>query len=120
MSSNDEKDIRWKQRFQNFERSIGNLHGAASIKTPTEIERAGIIQFFEIAFELAWKTMKDYLQYYGYDVQYPRDTIKQAFNVGMVGNGNEWLEMLDKRNEMTHTYDEDTAQTALENIRVST
>ena len=64
------------------------------------------VQFFETSFELAWKTLKDYLESEGFDVKTPRETIKQAFQVGLLADGGAWMRMLDDRNRMSHIYDE--------------
>ena len=66
----------------------------------------GMIQFFEVAFELSWKLMKDYLLAEGYDVKSPRESIKTAFDYGLIADGTKWLEALEKRNLAAHTYDE--------------
>jgi nucleotidyltransferase substrate binding protein (TIGR01987 family) len=73
------QDIRWKQRFQNYEKAYLLLERALEIVEPSDIERAGLIHFFEMAFELSWKLMKDYLEQEGFTVTSPRETIKQAF-----------------------------------------
>ena len=73
---NNLKDIRWKQRFQNFEKSFKLLQKFIAIDNPDEIARAGGIQFFEMTFELAWKTLKDYLENEKYIAKSPRETIK--------------------------------------------
>jgi nucleotidyltransferase substrate binding protein (TIGR01987 family) len=104
------KEIRWKQRFENFEKSYKLLKKYSSEKINTELERAGIIQFFEITFELSWKVLKDYLESQGYIVKSPRETIKYAFQIGLIDNGHIWMDALSNRNLTTHTYDEKLAQ----------
>lgn len=73
------KDIRWKQRFENFEKSYKLLKKYSNQAITTELERAGIIQFFGMSFELVWKVLKDYLESEEYVVKSPRETVKQAF-----------------------------------------
>jgi len=115
----DDPDIRWKQRFQNFEKAVNHLEKAATINQPTEVERAGIIQFYEVAFELAWETLKDYLTEAGYDIKSPRETIKQSFQNEYIEDGHKWLAMLEKRNELAHLYDEAKVEEALQLIQNS-
>ena len=105
----NKKEIRWQQRFQNFEKAFLLLEQSVTIDCLTEIERAGLIQFFELAFELSWKTMKDYLEAQGFLVKTPRETLKQAFQIELIGDGQTWLQALEDRNLTTHTYDEETA-----------
>ncbi len=104
-----ENDIRYIQRFENYEKSFLLLKEALSLKSPTIFEKAGIIQFFEMTFELSWKLLKDYLQEEGYNVKSPRDAIKTAFSVELIDEGGLWLEALKDRNLTTHTYEEDVA-----------
>lgn len=104
------KDIRWKQRFENFDKSYKLLKKYSTKPITTELERAGIIQFFEMTFELAWKVLKDYLESEGYMVKSPRETVKQAFQIGLIDNGHVWIDALSNRNLTTHTYDEELAQ----------
>lgn len=100
-------DIRWKQRFQNFEKAILLFESSIAIKNPSLTEKAGIIQFFEISFELAWKLLKDYQEAQGVqDLNFPRQVIKEAFQSNLIENGHLWLEALTDRNLTTHTYDE--------------
>ena len=101
-----DKETRWKQRFQNFEKAFRLLEVSKKIAQPSDTERAGLIQFFEITFELAWKTLKDYLESQGFQVNSPRETLKQAFQVNLLLDGHTWMEILDNRNLTTHTYDE--------------
>lgn len=110
-------DVRWKQRFQNFEKAYHFLKKAIKKKSLDELQSVGLIQSFEFTFELGWKTLKDYLELKGISHQYPRDVIKQAFQTNLIQEGALWLEMLEKRNELSHTYDEEHAQKAVEMIR---
>ncbi len=102
-------DIRWRQRFQNYEKAFLLLERALSITAPSEVERGGIIQFYEMTFELAWKLMKDYLELQGYTVSSPRDAIKQAFQATILEEGQLWMDALSDRNQTTQTYDENKA-----------
>jgi nucleotidyltransferase substrate binding protein (TIGR01987 family) len=112
----DKKDIRWKQRFQNYEKSLNYLEDALAINMPDIIQKAGIIQFFEMTFELAWNTMKDYLEEEGFlNLSSPRDAIKKAFEIELITDGHAWLKALEDRNLTSHTYDEETA-TEVENL----
>lgn len=104
------KDIRWKQRFQNFEKSFKLMESALQITNPDIIQRAGIIQFFEMTLELAWNTLKDFLEEQGFiDVNSPRNAIKKAFEINLINDGHNWLKALEDRNLMSHTYNEEIA-----------
>lgn len=75
-------DIRWKQRFQNFDKAFFRLTGAIRIvkgEPGNVLLQAGLIQTYEFTFELAWKTLKDYLEAEGFTVPSPRATLRQAF-----------------------------------------
>ena len=100
------KEIRWKQRFENFNKSYILLDKYSKKEELSELEQAGIIQFFEMTFELAWKVLKDYLEAEGYIVKSPRETIKQAFQIQLINDGHIWMEALAVRSLITHTYDE--------------
>jgi nucleotidyltransferase substrate binding protein (TIGR01987 family) len=103
------KDIRWQQRFSNFRKAYSLLSQTILIKDPSDAERAGLIQFFEISFELAWKLLKDYLENEGFIVKSPRETIKLAFQSDLIKDGHPWIDALHDRNLTTHTYEESTA-----------
>ena len=111
------KNVRWKQRYSNFEKSFKMLQETTKIGKPSDAERVGLIQFFEVTFELAWKTLKDYLESQGYNVKTPRETLKQAFEIELIIDGEQWLEALDDRNLTTHTYDEKMAKKVEKLIR---
>ena len=105
-----EQDIRWKQRFTNFKKAYSQLTEFMEKPELNKFEVQGLIQCFEYTFELSWKTLKDYLEFEGYDVKTPRETIKKAFQTGMIEDGNVWLDALEKRNIMSHTYNENTTK----------
>ena len=98
--------LRFRQRFANYQKSLHHLKMTVEKESLNDIEKAGLIQFFEVGFELAWKVMKDYLVAEGYEVKSPRETIKQAYQYGLIEDGTLWLEALEKRNLTSHTYDE--------------
>jgi len=112
-------DIRYKQRFENFEKSFLLLRQALDIEDASITEKAGSIQFFEITFELSWKLMKDYLEYLGYEVKSPREAIKRSFSIDLIGDGEMWLNALIDRNLTVHAYDEAQASEIYNRIRGS-
>lgn len=102
-------DIRWKQRFDNFDRAFVLLREALEdgLAALSQLEKEGTIQRFEVAFELAWKTMKDYLEEDGLVVNpaTPRNVIKEAFAAKLLDDGQVWIDMMLHRNLLSHTYD---------------
>ena len=102
-------DIRWKQRFDNFDRAFVLLREALEngLAALSQLEKEGTIQRFEVAFELAWKTMKDYLEENGLVVNpaTPRNVIKEAFAAKLLDDGQVWIDMMLHRNLLSHTYD---------------
>jgi nucleotidyltransferase substrate binding protein (TIGR01987 family) len=102
-------DIRWKQRFQNFDRSHVLLRSALENgpEVLNALEKEGVIQRFEYCFELAWKTVKDYLEASGFvfATVTPRQVLKDAFAAKILTEGAVWMDMLDHRNLLSHTYD---------------
>lgn len=70
-----------------------------------------------MSFELAWKTLKDYLEEQGFsDIKSPKSTIKKAFEIDLIEDGHAWLEALENRNLAAHTYDDETAREIYELI----
>ncbi|MGB3293678.1 MAG: nucleotidyltransferase substrate binding protein [Phormidesmis sp.] len=112
-------DTRWIQRYSNFERTFLLLSEAMRVENPSVLERAGLIQFFEMAFELSWKILKDYEQAEGIKAKSPREVIKQAYQIGLINEGHEWINALQDRNLTAHTYKEEIARTVEQRIRES-
>ncbi len=103
-------DIRWQQRFQNFEKAFRVFKRRVEEyrqNNNNEAFRMALIQSFEVTIELAWKTLKDYLAYEGTIVNSPKQVIRQAYQFTIIDNGEIWMEALEKRNLTTHTYDEE-------------
>ena len=64
------------------------------------------IQRFEFCFELAWKLMKAVLEYDGIEENSPRGCIREGWKQGLISDAEAWLEMMEKRNLSSYTYDE--------------
>lgn len=102
-----EEDIRWKQRFKNFEDALTQLKKGVEYfhENPIDLVKEGIIQRFEFTHELAWKVMKDFLEYEGFQgLVGSRSSTREAFNKNLITHGQEWMNMVDSRNETVHTY----------------
>jgi len=102
-------DVRWKQRFQNFDRAFVLLRDAMENGPDSlnQLEKDGVIQRFEFSIELAWKTLKDYMEEDGFVFATitPRQVLKEAFAAKILKDGQVWMDMLDHRNLLSHTYD---------------
>ena len=106
----ENQDVHWEQRFQNFTKSMHHLENALQIPDPDIVQKAGIIQFFEMSFELAWNMVKDYFEEQGFvDIKSPRGALKKAFETGIIEDGHDWMDLLVDRNLTSHTYDEQKA-----------
>jgi nucleotidyltransferase substrate binding protein (TIGR01987 family) len=122
----ENKDIRWKQRFSNFNKALNKLAEAIEYikidisqqnKTSEntqgildEIVKEGLIQRFEYTHELAWNVMKDFLSEIGEIRIYgSKDATREAFQAGLIQDGDVWMEMIRSRNKTSHTYNEETA-----------
>jgi len=114
------QDIRWQQRFNNFNRALKQLTAAVELSEQrefTELEKQGVIQGFEFVHELAWNVLKDLLEFEGIQgIVGSRGTVREAFKRGLLTDGELWLDMIDKRNLTSHTYNAELAQDMVNNI----
>lgn len=118
MVDSEDKDIRWKQRFVNFNKAFSQFEKFLEKEELNELENQGLIKAFEYTFELAWKTLQDLLKEKGYkEIHGPKPTIQQSFQDGYIKNGKDWMKMLEGRNLTSHSYNEDTANEILDEIR---
>ena len=120
----EQLDIRWLQRFSNFRKALTKLRQAVEsiAEKPDfgenfdELIEEGLIQRFEYTHELAWKVMKDYVEYHGYaDITGSRDAIRKALQINIIDDAR-WMDTIKDRNLTSHDYDDDTAARIFENI----
>src|SRR5688500_3212577 len=102
-------DVRWRQRLQNYSRALSLLrsalqNGPAALN---DLEKEGAVQRFEYTVELAWKSLKDYLEFSGVQLDSitPKSVIKAGFAARLVSDGQLWIDMIDHRNLLSHKYD---------------
>lgn len=109
---------RLKERFEDYSKALQRLKEALLEET-SAIVIDGTIQRYEFTFELAWKTVKDYLEYNGIvdNVASPRNTIQHAFQSKIIQDGEIWIQMMLDRNALSHLYDEERSREIYENIK---
>ena len=116
----ENKDVRWVQRFNNFIKTLEALQRAIQEykkDEEDEVVRVGMIKFFEMTYELAWNTMKDYYEDQGETgIQGSKDAIKLSFGRGLITNEEDWFDMVNSRRLSVHTYDEKTADEVANDI----
>lgn len=131
----NEQDIRWEQRFSNYKKALGKLEEAVNFikhdtvlkeqieerenitKILNDLIKQGLIQSFEYTHEMAWNVMKDYAAYQGNaEVRGSRDASREAFAMGLIADGEVWMEMIRSGNKTSHTYNEEIADEIFNNI----
>jgi nucleotidyltransferase substrate binding protein (TIGR01987 family) len=117
------EDIRWKQRFDNYQRALRQLTLAVQLmeqRPLSELEQQGLIQTFKFTHELACNVLKDYLEYEGIQgLVGSRSTVREAFKRGLINDGEAWMDMIEKGNLTSHTYNLDLAAQMVSAIRYS-
>lgn len=109
---------RFQERKKEFSKALERLKEALQ-EDETEIVVDGVLHRFEFTFELAWKTMKDYLEYDGVinKIGSPREIIKESFKYGLIEDGEEWIKMMLARNSLSHLYDQETSREIYSDIK---
>jgi nucleotidyltransferase substrate binding protein (TIGR01987 family) len=112
---------RWQVRLGNFDNEIGWLAEAVELRASrdlSELEKAGMVQRFEVAWELGWKLMADYLvhQLTPPDTITSAAVIRSAFAAGVIDDGDAWMAASKLRHQLSHTYDRDIRDAALVTI----
>ncbi len=107
-------DIRWIQRFENYQKALSRLAAAVELSRErplSDLEQQGLVQAFEFTHELAWNCLKDFLESRGTaDLFGSKDATREAFAGGLIENGEVWMSMIRHRNLSTHTYNEETVK----------
>lgn len=110
-------DIRWQQRFANYQKALAQLGRFIAKGELNELEEQGLIQCFEYTHELAWKTLKDFLENSGNtDIFGSKDVTRIAFKLGLLEDGEGWMLMIQDRNQTSHTYNPETARSIVNHI----
>ena len=114
------EDTRWLQRFSNYRKALAQLGDAVALaetRSLTDLERQGLVQAFEYTYELAWNTIKDFYENQGETgIQGSRDAFRLAFRRRLVEDGETWMQMIRDRAQTTHTYNESTVQSIVDDI----
>lgn len=109
---------RFEERKKDYKKALQRLKEAI-VDEPTEIVIDGTLHRFEFTFELAWKTIKDYLEYVGIvnKVGSPRENIQLAYKQGIIEDGELWIQIMLARNSLSHLYDEETSRKIYDEIK---
>lgn len=109
------------KKYDNFCKALANLNEGAELEEPyTVVEQTGIAALFGICFEQAWKLMKEVMEEHGRfeeKIGSPRAIIKVAYQCGMLHNCEGWLELLESRNLLAHTYNEEQALYVIKKVK---
>jgi len=116
---------RFEERKADYKNALNKLEEALTENIYNLSENAkqiiidGVLHRFEFTFELAWKTMKDYLEYMGITnkIVSPRENIQEAFKQGLIEDGETWIEIMLSRNELSHLYDKQASRKIYEDIK---
>lgn len=116
---NGMQEKRWTHRKEEFSKAVKRLEESLQLPVNHTIVIDGVIQRFEFTYELAWKCLKDYLEYTGaVEAKTPRDVIKEAFAIGFIANGDVYISMLKDRNLTSHTYNEEMSHILYKQIKL--
>lgn len=114
-------EIRWQQRFQNFENAFNTLTRIISRfeSTPDdEVVKMALVQAFEFSYELAWNCMKDFLENEGFtEVKNSKQAIRTAFQAELILDAEGWMTAIQKRNLASHSYNDIILEETVEYIK---
>jgi nucleotidyltransferase substrate binding protein (TIGR01987 family) len=114
-------DIRWRQRLENYSGALELLQSALARgpEVHNDLEKEGTVQRFEYTVELAWNSLKDYLQFSGVELASvtPKSVMKAAFAARIIPDGQLGIDLIDHRNLLSHKYDRALLSPGLQAIR---
>lgn len=110
------------QKCENFCNAVVRLSEALEeygANPDSTVIRDGVIQRFEFTFELAWKSLREYMADQGapMDAMFSKQVFKAAYTAGVIHDAQVWLDMLASRNITSHVYDDHQAAQVVEAIR---
>ena len=84
--------------------------GEALDETESPIVRDACFRRFKLSYELLWKTLKIFLEeIHGVRAVSPRQVFKEAFALSLIEKEQIFIEMIESRNTLSHTYNEEQA-----------
>jgi nucleotidyltransferase substrate binding protein (TIGR01987 family) len=99
-----------------FKKALARLNeGLAAPQS--DIVRDSAIQRFEFSIDMAWKLLKTCLEEkHGVVCQSPKECFREAYKQKVLPYDEFWLELVDMRNQTSHTYKEELAQNVFERL----
>ena len=109
---------RFEERKQDLINATNRLKEALD-EEENELMIDAVLHRYEFTFELAWKTLRDYLEYSGVAINTgsPREVIKESFAHNLISDGEVWIKMMLARNSLSHLYDEETSRQVYNEIK---
>ena len=104
--------------LNDFELALNNL-GDAVLNAKSKLEIDGSIKRLELCYEIAWKLMKEVLANLGIICNSPRICFKEAFKNDLIVDEDGWLNMIEDRNLLVHTYNFENSRLVFEHIKES-
>ncbi len=118
-----QNDVRWLQRLDSYQKALVWLKEAVDLSQQRELsnlERQGLIKAFEFTHELAWNLMKDFLEFQGASsTMGSRDATRESFQLGLIQQGEVWMDMIRSRNLSARTYNVATSKGIEELVKSS-
>lgn len=102
----NDKDIRWIQRAQNYEKAFLRLKEAMEMEELNELEKDGVCYQFKITMDLAWSLLKDALVKQGFSfTPSPKTTFRLAQQSNWIDNVQLFIDGIELRNSISMDYD---------------